>query len=95
MKPLVLTPAAQADMEVIWDYTIEHWGLDQADRYTDDIRGTLHDLASGHRQGRPVDVRPGYMKYLIGSHVVYFRDHCDCIEVVRILHGRMDVSCHL
>jgi len=88
-------PAAQADIEAIWDYTVEHWGLDQADRYTDDIRDACHDLASGHRQGRPVDVRPDYLKHLIGSHVVYFRDYRDRIEVVRILHGRMDVNRHL
>ena len=56
MKPLVLSPAAQADMEVIWDYRVEHWGLDHADRYMDDIRGNLHGLASGHRHGSPVDV---------------------------------------
>jgi toxin ParE1/3/4 len=92
MKSLVFSPAAQSDMEAIWDCTVEHWGLDQADRYTDDIRGVCHDLASGHRQGRPVDVRPGYLKYLVGSHVVYFRDHSDRLEVVRILHGRMDVE---
>jgi len=95
MKSLVFSPAAQADMEVIWDYTVEHWGFDQANRYTDDIRDACHGLASGHRQGRPVDVRPGYLKYLVGSHVVYFRDHCDRLEVVRILHGRMDVERHL
>ena len=95
MKSIVLSPAAQADLEIIWDYTAEHWGLDQAERYTDDIRDACYDLASGHRQGRPVNLRPGYLKYLIGSHVVYFRDHSDRIEVVRILHGRMDVSRHL
>ena len=92
MKSLVFTPAAQVDIEVIWDYTVEHWGLEQADRYTDDIRDACYDLASGYRQGRPADVRHGYFKYLIGSHVIYFRDHTDRIEVVRILHGRMDVD---
>ncbi|MCL2345329.1 MAG: type II toxin-antitoxin system RelE/ParE family toxin [Desulfobulbus sp.] len=95
MKSLVFSPAAQSDMEVIWDYTVERWGLDQADRYTDDIRDACHDLTSGRRQGRPVEVRPGYLKYLIGSHVVFFRDHGDQLEVVRILHGRMDVGRHL
>ncbi|MDR0702330.1 MAG: type II toxin-antitoxin system RelE/ParE family toxin [Azoarcus sp.] len=95
MKSLVFSPAAQADMENIWDYTVTHWGLTQADNYTDDIRDACNALASGDRQGRPVDVRPGYLKYLIGSHVVYFRDYATRLEVVRILHNRMDVDRHL
>jgi len=95
MKSLVFSPAAQADMDIVWDYTVEHWGLDQAERYTDDIRDACRGLAAGHRQGRPVDVRPGYLKCLVGSHVIYFRDHRDQIEVVRILHSRMDANRHL
>ena len=95
MKSLVFSPASQADIEVIWDYTAERWGLDQADRYTDDIRDVCQGLASGHRQGRLVDFRQGYLKCRVGSHIVYFRDHADRIEVVRILHGRMDVDRHL
>jgi len=95
MKSLIFSPAAQADMDAVWDYTLEHWGLDQAERYTDDIRDVCHDLVLGHRQGRPVNVRPGYLKCPVGSHVIYFRDYHDRIEVVRILHGRMDVNRHL
>jgi len=30
----VLTPRAQADLDDIWDYTADRWGLDQADTYT-------------------------------------------------------------
>jgi toxin ParE1/3/4 len=95
MKSLVFSPAAQADMESIWDYTVTHWGPAQADAYTDDIRDACNALACGHRQGRPVDVRPGYLKYPAGSHVIYFREHGSRLEVVRILHGRMDVNRHL
>ncbi|MGH8241105.1 MAG: type II toxin-antitoxin system RelE/ParE family toxin, partial [Steroidobacteraceae bacterium] len=27
----VLTPRARADLDEIWDYTAERWGLDQAE----------------------------------------------------------------
>ena len=73
----------------------ERWGLDQAARYTRGIRDACSDLAAGLRQGRPVDVRLGYLKYVAGSHVVYFRDCGDRLEVIRVLHGRMDVGRHL
>ncbi|HVW92313.1 MAG TPA: type II toxin-antitoxin system RelE/ParE family toxin [Devosia sp.] len=29
----VLTPAAQRDLDRIWDYTAEHWGRRQANDY--------------------------------------------------------------
>ena len=29
----VLTPRARADLDEIWDYTADRWGLDQAETY--------------------------------------------------------------
>jgi len=42
-----------------------------------------------------VDVRDNYLKYLVGSHIIYFRNHHDCLNIVRILHGQMDAELHL
>ncbi|MCL2636418.1 MAG: type II toxin-antitoxin system RelE/ParE family toxin, partial [Betaproteobacteria bacterium] len=77
MKLFLFSPAAEDDLIAIWRYTAENWSADQADRYMDGIRDACHALARGHRQGRPVDVRLGCLKYLIGSQVIYFRDHDD------------------
>ena len=41
------------------------------------------------------DVRLGYVKYLVGSHIVFFRTTSDGIEVVRILHASMDFKRHV
>jgi toxin ParE1/3/4 len=38
MKALALSPAAEADIDLIWDCTALTWGVDQADDYTDKIR---------------------------------------------------------
>ena len=40
MKRIAFTPAAEADIDSIWDYSAEMWGADQADTYTDAIRDT-------------------------------------------------------
>lgn len=95
MKALAFSPAAAADLEHIWDYSAERWGADQADRYMDEIRDACLGLASGTKQGRPVDVRPGYLKYAAGTHMVYFLDRGDRLDVIRILHQRQDVSRNL
>lgn len=95
MKSLVLSPAAEADIDEIWDYSAENWGVVQADHYTDEIRDACYALAAGRMQGRIVDVRPGYLKFPAGSHMIYFRERGDRLEVVRILHGKQDTERHL
>ena len=95
MKSLGLSPAAETDPVRIWRHSAEHWGPDQADRYTDDIRHVCQGLAIGTRRGLSVDVRQGYLKCVIGAHMIYFRDHADRVEVDRILHQRQDISRNL
>lgn len=95
MKALTFSPAAEADIDAIWDYSADKWGPDQADRYTDEIRDACHALTSGQKRGRTVDIRPGYLKCLTGSHVIYFRDRGDHLEIIRVLHGKQDTERHL
>lgn len=95
MKSLAFTPAAMADIEAIWDYSAENWGADQADRYTDEIRDACLALAAGWKIGRAADIRAGYSKYVTGSHVIYYKDQADRLDVIRILHSRQDAERHL
>jgi len=95
MKALAFTTLAIADIEAIWDYSAEIWGPDQADRYTDEIRDACHALAAGRKTGRLVDIRPGYLKYTTGSHIIYLKDQMDRLEVNSILYSRQDVERHL
>ena len=95
MKALAFSPAAQADLAGIWRYSAKTWGPNQADRYTDEIRDACQVLATGAKQGRATEVRSGYLKYLCGSHVIYFRDRGDRLEIIRVLHGRQDAARHL
>ncbi|RJL03317.1 type II toxin-antitoxin system RelE/ParE family toxin [Paracoccus aestuarii] len=83
MKPLAFSPAAEADIDGIWDYSAETWGPDQADRHTDEIRDACLALAHDRKQGRPVDVRLGYLRLSTGSHVIYYRDRGDRLGVMR------------
>ena len=92
---LTFSPAAAADIGAIWDYTAETWGMDQADRYVDDIRDTCVALAGGERVGRRVEVLDGYLKYPIGRHLIFFRQDGPGIVVIRVLHQSMDVERHL
>lgn len=90
-----LSPLAENDLEDIWTYTAERWSGAQADSYIADIVQAFEALAVGQRQGRPADIRPGYLKYPIGAHVAFYKLTADYLDIIRILHGRMDVTRHL
>ena len=95
MKAISFTPRSAADINEIWDYSAANWGVSQAERYTAEIRDTCQSLASGRKTGRRLTVRPGYLSYPCGSHVIYYRDRPDRLEVIRILHSAQDVERHL
>ena len=96
MAGYALTPAARADLSEIWDYTIRRWGEAQAERYTRDIQATCEALGNGALVGLSAeDIRAGYRKIGVGSHVLYYREREGTLEIVRILHQRMDVARHL
>ena len=91
-----LSPRAQRDLDAIFDYTVEHWDLSQAMRYTDLIEAACADLAEAPQHGQDcADSRSGYLRRGIERHVIYFRPTSYGIAVVRILHQRMDAVRHL
>lgn len=93
----VLSPKAQDDLNQIWDYTLKRWGADQAERYIRDIRDAVLDLVAGNKPSQPIDdIRPGYKKTLVGSHLIFFKiEDTGILDFVRILHSRMDTERHL
>ena len=97
MTTYVLAPRARDDLGEIWDHTADHWGVDQADRYVRLLSAACSDLASGRRHGRSAAaIRANYLRHAVASHVIFYRPHGDGpIEVVRILHQRMDPDRHL
>lgn len=97
MTRFLLSPAARADLDSIWDYTAEHWDLDQAEDYLRVLQRAIERAAADPGIGRACDeIRAGYRKLAAGSHMLYYRMTPEgIIDVVRILHQRMDVDRHL
>lgn len=90
-----LSPLARADLEDIWRYTFDNWSLEQADRYHGTIMTAIRALADGSLIGSHASIRPGYFKLRAGSHVLFYRITGTNLEIMRILHQRMDVDRHL
>jgi toxin ParE1/3/4 len=93
----LLSPAAQADLEQIWDYTHQRWGIDQAEEYVREFQRAIERAAANTQIGRGCDeIRPGYRKLAAGSHTLFYRVTAHgVIDIVRVLHQRMDVDRHL
>ena len=92
---LKVSNAAADDLEGIWLYTMEHWSMEQADRYVNLILDRFGRIMSDPKDGRDFShVRKGYFAANAGSHVIFYRTNeaAGEIEVVRVLHERMDIE---
>ncbi|MSP77141.1 MAG: type II toxin-antitoxin system RelE/ParE family toxin [Rhodospirillaceae bacterium] len=96
MARFVLSPRAQADIDEIWNYTVERWGVEQAELYVRQLGSAVEAIAQDPKRGRPCDeIRKGYRRYPSGSHVVFYRVMTKEVIVVRVLHQRMDFNRHV
>lgn len=89
------SPLAEADLEDIWLYTFRQWSIEQADEYVRSIITAIDGLTAGRNIAQRAEVREGYWKYKVGMHVVYFQSSDRHLDVIRILHERMEVDSHL
>jgi len=93
---IVVSPRAEADLDDIWEYTIDRWGERQAEIYLRLIKEAMGVVAADPKAGRMYgNVRPGYRRYSVGSHLLFYQVTRTAIVVVRVLHQRMDAGHHL
>lgn len=97
MATFRLTAQAEADFDEIGAYTLEMWGEDQAVRYLIKLDETFAALARTPALGKHRDdLRLGLISCRCDRHVIFFRrDKQGDVEILRILHGRMDFERHL
>lgn len=92
-----LTQAAKADLKAIGRHTEQRWGRTQRNHYLTMLDRCFQELAAEPLRGRDCsDIRDGYRQYHAGRHVIFYRQlGTDRIEIVRVLHDRMDLERHL
>jgi toxin ParE1/3/4 len=91
-----LTERAKADLRTIGRYTQATWGRAQRNRYLAWLDACFHLLAREPHLGRACDeIRAGYRKYHVGRHLIFYRESSAGVEIIRILHDRMDIEAHL
>lgn len=85
------------DLNDIWIYTFRKWSKKQADRYYDLILGEIEFIADNFMTGKSAELtRKNYRYINVKSHLIFYRKvDNEIVEIVRILHQRMDIKKHL
>jgi len=90
-----LSPRAKRDVYEIWEYTAERWGIDQAEIYIRQMWQNIDAVANKPTVGQKCsEVREGYYKFPSGAHFIFYKVIEGGVDVVRILHERMNFEAH-
>ena len=94
MTEYIISEKALEDLNNIWIHTAENWSVDQANRYYNLIVDEI-EYVSVHFE-TTIDfgnIRKNYKFSKVKSHVVFYQKTDNTkMEVVRILHERMDLK---
>jgi toxin ParE1/3/4 len=84
-----LSPAAQRDLENIWEFTALNWSSDQADVYLRGLADKLASLCENPSIARErTEIAPPVRLHPYKSHLVIHRVEEDHLVVIRIAHMR-------
>lgn len=94
MVNYVLTNQAVQDLTNIWNYTFDRWSEDQADKYYNLLIDTCQDIANNPELGKNYEgIRPDLFGLKNNRHIIFYRKiDKNMVEIIRILHGRMDLK---
>lgn len=89
-----LTNKAVEDLTDIWNYTFDEWSEKQADKYYLLLLDSCQEIAENPSLGRKYDsVTVKLLGYKSNQHILFYHIiSSNEIEIVRILHGRMDLK---
>ncbi len=94
MAKIILRQEAIEDLNNIWEYTFEKWSETQADKYYAMLKLSCLEIGKNPEIGK---VYPEINNTLLGLHsgrhiIFYHFIDKNEIEIIRILHGRMDIK---
>ncbi len=94
MAKYILTNRAVGDLSAIWEYTCEAWSESQADNYYELLIESCEEIAKSPDMGKKYDgIGSAIFGFRVGRHIIFYRkEKSKEIEVLRILHERMDLK---
>lgn len=96
MKTLRLSRRARSDLETIWNYTLAEFGETQAQAYLTELENGMSVLLDYAEIGRSAEhIKIGYRALTKEHHVIYYIVSEHHIDIIGVLHERMDPATQL
>ena len=94
MANYFLTNKAVEDLSKIWNYTYEIWSESHADKYYKLLIDFCKEISENPKIGKKYEeIDKDIFGYKVSQHIIFYRViKAREIEVLRILHGRMDLK---
>lgn len=87
------TNKAVEDLSNIWAYTFKTWSERQADFYYNMLIDICRDIAENPALGRNYEnIADGLYGIIAGKHIIFYQQTSEGIEIIRILHGSMNLK---
>ena len=96
MLELKIKPEAENDLSKIFEYSAMSWGVDQAEKYQDELFAGMLLILKQEELGKeyPYAKQP-YRQLHINRHLIFYRIQDQTCLVIRVLHDRVDIKKHL
>lgn len=94
MAKVILRQEAIDDLNDIWLYTYLNWSERQADTYYATIELVCTDIGKNPKLGKKYkEISKNLFGLKSGKHIIFYQIiNKDEIEIIRILHERMDLK---
>lgn len=88
---LIILPSADLDLFEIWDY-IAGDRFKKADKMSAEFNRVFLLLAQNPEMGRTRDeLKEDLRSFAVGNYIIFYQSLQEGIQVVRVLHGAMDI----
>ena len=93
---IILSEETKRDLEDIWHTTAHRWSIDQANKYYELLEEGINQLSKTPELGRVLhEVSEEYRIYKVKSHLIIYSLEGRRLEILRILHERMEKKRHI
>jgi toxin ParE1/3/4 len=94
MAKVILRQEAIDDLNRIWNYTFEKWSENQADIYYNTIKIACKEIGKNQVIGKVyLEISKSLLGLKSGKHIIFYHIISENeIEVIRILHERVDLK---
>lgn len=86
-----ISELALEDLDNIWEYKVEQWSNEQANKYYNEIFSALDKICVNSDTGKSIDeIKKGHRRTNVKFHMIIYKVKGSTIYIDRILHQKMD-----